>query len=215
MTDQHIPNTTPQETLPDWLEQVASDDAQSKPQAVQQRFSTNSIVMMLFVLAIIVVIGYAMIDRERQRNTPKEGSAPNFEVTMYDFDRIVMPGETVSKTSLAGQAIVINFWASYCIPCQREAAMLERVWNDYRDAGVVFLGINTEDPEKEALNYLVEYGITYPNAPDRGAAMEKGYRITGIPETFVIDTKGDIVQHFLSEPNEREFRAAIDRALEG
>lgn len=215
MTDQHIPNTTPQETLPDWLEQVASDDAQSKPQAVQQRFSTGSIVMMLVVLAIIVVIGYAMIDRERQKDTPKEGPAPNFEVTNYDFDRLAMAGETVSKRSLAGQTIVINFWASYCVPCQREAAMLERVWNDYRDAGVVFLGINTEDPEKDALDYLVEYGITYPNAPDRGAAMEKGYRITGIPETFVINTKGDIVQHFLSEPNEREFRAAIDRALEG
>lgn len=93
--------------------------------------------------------------------------------------------------------------------------MLERVWNDYRDRGVIFLGINTDDPLKNALDYLVEYQITYPNAPDVGERVEEAYRITGIPETFVINTRGEIVRHFLSEPNERDLRAAIERALEG
>jgi len=93
--------------------------------------------------------------------------------------------------------------------------LLERVWNDYRDRGVIFLGVNTEDPLKEALDYLIEYEITYPNAPDQGGRMEEAYRITGIPETFVINTQGEIVRHFLSEPNERDLRNAIERALEG
>ena len=215
MTDQPTNHNTPEEHLPGWLEQATGESAETQTEAVQQRFSTGTVLMLVAVLAIIAVIGYAMIDRERQKDTPKEGPAPNFEVTNYDFDLIAMPGETLSKNSLQGQAVVINFWASYCVPCQREAAMLERVWNDYRESGVIFLGVNTEDPEKDALDYLVEYGITYPNAPDAGAKMENDYRITGIPETFVIDINGDIVQHFLSEPNEREFRAAIDRALEG
>jgi len=213
MTDQHT--QTSQDHLPDWLEQATGDTAETESDVVQQRFSTGAIIMMVTVIAVIAVIGYAMIDRERQKDTPKSGPAPEFEITMYDFDMIALPGETVSLKSLRGQAIVINFWASYCIPCQREADMLEQVWNDYRDQGVVFLGVNTEDPEKEARDYLIEYGITYPNAPDAGAKMEKDYRITGIPETFVISTSGEIVQHFLSEPDAREFRAAIDRALEG
>jgi len=210
----HIPQT-PEDHLPDWLEQATGDAGETQTEVVQQRFSTGAIIMMVIVIAVIGVIGYAMIDRERQKDTPKSGPAPKFEITMYDFDMIAMPGETISLDSLRGQAVVINFWASYCIPCQREADMLEQTWNDYRDQGVVFLGVNTEDPEKDARDYLIEYGITFPNAPDAGAKMENDYRITGIPETFVINTSGEIVQHFLSEPDVREFRAAIDRALEG
>ena len=218
MTDERSVNTPPQDhpqdDLPEWLQQVAGDE---KPQAadavVEQKFSTGTIIVIALVLVVIGIIGYAMIDRERQKDTPKSGPAPDFAVTMYDFDRIDMAGESVSLDSLKGQVIVINFWASYCIPCQREAAMLERTWQSHKDQGVVFLGINTEDPEKDAFDYLVEYGITYPNAPDAGARMENGYRITGIPETFVIDINSEIVQHFLSEPNEREFQVAIERAL--
>ncbi len=208
------PNTTPpNDDLPEWLQDATGGGDKPHSDAVPQRFSTGMVIGLVVVLAIIGVIGYAMIDRERQKDTPKEGPAPDFAVTMYDFNLIAMPGESVSRDALIGQAYVINFWASYCIPCQREAAMLERIWQTYRDRGVIFLGINTEDPEKDALDYLVEYGITFPNAPDRGARMEKAYRITGIPETFVIDINGDIVAHFLSEPNERALTAAIDRAL--
>lgn len=201
--------------LPDWLQDVTGEAPSAAPQAVPARVSTSTLVMLLMVLAIVGVIGYAMIDRERQKNTPKQGPAPAFEVTMYDFPGMALSGETVSLASLRGKAIVINFWASYCVPCQREAAMLEATWNAYKDRGVVFLGINTEDPEPAALAYLVEYGITYPNAPDRGEKMESAYRITGIPETFVIDTQGQIVQHFLSEPPRAELIRAIERALQG
>lgn len=216
MSNNEMINTPSQnDDLPEWLQDATGDDDQPRDEAVQQRFSTGMVIGLVVVLTIIGVIGYAMIDRERQKDTPKSGPAPEFAVTMYEFDRIAMAGESVSLDDLKGQAVVINFWASYCIPCQREAAMLEGVWREYRDRGVVFLGINTEDPEKDALDYLVDYGITYPNAPDKGADMENGYRITGIPETFVIDVNGNIVQHFLSEPNRREFVAAIERALEG
>ncbi len=216
MSDEHTrAEENLQADLPEWLQEVTDEARDAPPQAgaVKQRVSTSTVVMMLGVLAVIALLGYALVERERQSDTPKSGPAPDFEVTMFDYEPMVMSGETVSLESLRGQVIVINFWASYCVPCQREAPMLERLWREYRDRGVLFLGINTEDPLKDALDYLAEYGITYPNAPDKGARMERAYRITGIPETFVINTKGEIVQHFLSEPNEREFRAAIERAL--
>ena len=216
MNDEHTRTDAELDTeLPEWLQEV-TEEAREAPVAeapVQQRLSTSTVVMMLGVLAVVGLLGYALIERERQRDTPKSGPAPNFEVTMFEYEPMAMSGETVSLKSLRGQVIVINFWASYCVPCQNEAPMLERLWREYRDRGVIFLGINTEDPLKDALDYLDEYGITYPNAPDKGAQMERAYRITGIPETFVISPQGEIVQHFLSEPNERDFRAAIERAL--
>lgn len=202
-----------QDDLPDWLAEVAGEKPVAESQQVAQRFSTFNVIAGLIIVALLGVIGYALY--QRSQSQPTAGPAPDFTVTMYDFDQIAMSGEHVSLKDLRGKAVVINFWASFCIPCQKEAPMLERVWNDYRDRGVIFLGINTEDPLKNALDYLVEYQITYPNAPDQGGRMEGAYRITGIPETFVINTRGEIVRHFLSEPNERDLRAAIDRALEG
>ncbi len=216
MSDQNTrPDADLEAELPEWLQEV-TEDAELLAAAeghVQQRVSTLTIVMMLSVLVVLASLGYAMIKREHQRDTPESGPAPDFEVTMFDYAPMVMRSETVSLESLRGKAIVINFWASYCVPCQQEAPMLERIWREYKEQGVVFLGINTEDPLKETLDYLARYGITYPNAPDKGARMEHAYRITGIPETFVIDTHGQIVQHYLSAPNERDFRAAIERAL--
>jgi len=107
----------------------------------------------------------------------------------------------------------VNFWASYCAPCRDEAPMLERLWQEYRDRGVVFVGINTDDIERNARAYMDEFGITYYNAPDVKGKIEDDYRITGIPETFVINTEGEIVRHFLSTPRERELREEIERAL--
>ena len=212
MTDNQIPQAQDQADLPDWLAQIAAEAEGPKPQQVQQRVSMFTVVAGLVVIGLLIVIGYALW--QRSQATPTEGPAPDFAVTMFEFDQMAMSGESVTLAGLRGRAVVVNFWASYCVPCQKEAPMLERVWNDYRDQGVIFLGINTEDPLKEALDYLVEYEVTYPNAPDQGGRMEKAYRITGIPETFVISTEGEIIRHFLSEPNERDLRNAIERALE-
>ncbi len=213
MTDNQIPQAQEQADLPDWLAQIAGEGEEAKPQQVKQRFSMFTVVAGLVTAGLLIVIGYALW--QRSRATPTEGPAPDFAVTMYQFEQMAMSGESVSLADLRGKAVVVNFWASYCVPCQKEAPLLERVWNDYRDRGVIFLGVNTEDPLKEALDYLIEYEITYPNAPDQGGRMEEAYRITGIPETFVINTQGEIVRHFLSEPNERDLRNAIERALEG
>lgn len=92
--------------------------------------------------------------------------------------------------------------------------MFERVWQDYADRDVVFLGVNTEDTDVAVINYIDEFNLTYPHAPDQGGRMEDEYGVTGIPETFIINSSGDITRHFISTPNERELRAEIDRTLE-
>jgi cytochrome c biogenesis protein CcmG, thiol:disulfide interchange protein DsbE len=216
MTDERmIDNTSPQDELPDWLRDAAGNDGDDGPQTVQQRVSTTTLLAMLVVVAIIAVLGYALYDRQNEGASLVGEEVPNFGVTVYDTDQIAMPGERLTRDSLRGQVIVINFWADYCIPCQDEAPMFERVWNEYKDRNVVFLGVNTENPLGPALDFLVEYGLTYPSGPDEGAKMEEAFNVTGIPETFVINTNGVIEKHFISSPSERDFRAAIDRAMEG
>jgi cytochrome c biogenesis protein CcmG/thiol:disulfide interchange protein DsbE len=134
-------------------------------------------------------------------------------VTVWGWDRVALAGEGLDLDALKGKTVVLNFWASWCIPCQQEAPMFERIWNEYKDRNVVFLGVNTEDTDSAAYDYVVEYGLTYPHAPDQGGRMEKDYRITGIPETFIINGDGEIMKHFISSPPEADLRAEIERAM--
>ncbi|MBI5961779.1 MAG: TlpA family protein disulfide reductase [Chloroflexi bacterium] len=206
----------PQAELPEWLrglEQKLENKGEQPAGQVQQRISPLGAIAILLVGGLLLMIGYTLI--QRNKGTVSDGPAPNFTVTMYDFDQLAMPGEKVSLKDMRGNVVIVNFWASYCIPCRDEAPMFETVWREYQDQGVIMLGLNINDPLTNAEDYLKEFGITYPNAPDLGGKISNDeYRITGIPETFVIDPKGDIVRHFISTPSERDLRSEIERALE-
>ena len=113
------------------------------------------------------------------------GSAPPFELTTFE-------GQRIALTDLRGQVVVINFWASWCVECYKEAALLEEAHQDFKDQGVVFLGVDYLDTEKAALEYMAKYGITYPSGQDIGTKISRQYQITGVPETFFIDREGNI-----------------------
>lgn len=114
------------------------------------------------------------------------GSAPAFELKTFD-------GQSLTLASLRGKPIILNFWASWCNPCKEEAPLLQAVWAQYRSQGLMLLGVDYVDTEPEALKYLKDFGITYPNGPDLGTRISKTYRITGVPETYFITREGTLL----------------------
>jgi cytochrome c biogenesis protein CcmG/thiol:disulfide interchange protein DsbE len=111
------------------------------------------------------------------------GPAPDFSLIGFD-------GKKVTLSELRGKVVVINFWASWCIPCRQEAAYLERTWRKYKDKDVVFIGVDYVDTEKEARAYIKEFDITYINGPDLKTRIADLYNIKGVPETFYINRNG-------------------------
>ena len=112
--------------------------------------------------------------------------------------------------------MVINFWASWCKPCEQEAAELEEAWRFY-EAGdeVVFLGIAWTDTPANAADYLERFDITYPNGPDLGSRISAIFnRNLGVPETYFIDREGVLrsikIGPFMSV---NEIHASIDPLL--
>jgi cytochrome c biogenesis protein CcmG/thiol:disulfide interchange protein DsbE len=114
-----------------------------------------------------------------------QGMAPDFTLTSFG-------GETLSLGDLRGQVVVINFWASWCPPCREEAAYLEQTWRRYRDQGVMFIGVDYVDTDKEALAYIDEFDIAYFNGPDVGTRISQAYNLQGVPETFFIAKNGEL-----------------------
>lgn len=109
--------------------------------------------------------------------------APELAIDTFD-------GDTVALRDLQGRVVVVNFWASWCLPCAEEAADLEAVWRAYRDRGVSVLGIAYTDTRPAALAYIERHGVTYPNGMDRGGAAARRYGVRGVPETVVVDPSG-------------------------
>lgn len=162
----------------------------------------------LALLAFLVVIGMGL--RRAQSGPIVIGQAvPNFIVQSFE-------GEEYATGELRGKVIVINFWASWCKPCEQEAFELESAYQFYKDRGdVVFLGIDYVDTEPEALGFINQFGLTYPNGPDLGTKVSQMFRITGVPETYIIDQAGKLA--FVKKgPFESlaEIQSAVDALLE-
>ncbi len=133
---------------------------------------------------------------------------PTFELTTFD-------GKVYNTQNMQGKVIVVNFWASWCKPCEQEAFELEEAWQYYKPGGnVVFLGVDYVDTEPEALGFIQQFGLTYPNGPDLRTRISQMFRIQGVPETYIIDRDGRLAfvkkGPFLSVG---EIRAAIDPLL--
>ncbi len=138
-----------------------------------------------FVLVLALLIFVGLMLRRTQQGPIQEGDV------VGDFVLTTFEGEQIHLNDLRGKVVVLNFWASWCKPCEQEAADLEAAWRFYKDRGdVVFLGVNYVDTEPEAKGYLARFDITYPNGPDLGTRISQEFRIRGVPETYVIDAQG-------------------------
>jgi cytochrome c biogenesis protein CcmG/thiol:disulfide interchange protein DsbE len=160
------------------------------------------------LILFLVVLGVGLY-RSQQGQVNVGQAAPEIELTTFD-------GETYRLSEYRGSVVVINFWASWCESCKPEARDLEAAYQFYKPRGdVLFLGVDYVDTEPEALAYLEEFGITYPNGPDLRTEISQAYRIRGVPETFVIDQEG-VIAHLQIGPfrSLEEILATIDPLLD-
>ena len=153
------------------------------PAAAARRPRWGRILAWIGLFALLVLVFFGLL--RAQKGQFKIGErAPEFSLTSFD-------GQTYNLADLRGKVVVLNMWASWCKPCEQEAADLEAAWRHYQPRGdVVFLGVAWTDTDKKSLEYLEKFDITYPNGPDLGTRIAQAYRITGVPETYIIDRDG-------------------------
>ena len=118
--------------------------------------------------------------------------------TVGDYTLLDRQGRAVRLSSLRGKTVVVNFWASWCSTCKIEAQVVSDVEKKWRDKGVVFLGVDSHDTNAGAATYQKQYGIEFDSVIDSDEAIGAQYNVTGLPETFFLDSKGTIVQKYVS-----------------
>lgn len=147
------------------------------------------VVIWVFLAGLLVIVAMGL--NRAQQGTIQPGHAVN-DFTLPLFSGYEYEGKSeVHLDDFRGKVVVINFWASWCKPCEQEAADLQRAWEKYGPTGeVIFLGVDYVDTEPEARVYLKKFGITFPNGPDVATRISQYFRIKGVPETYFIDREG-------------------------
>lgn len=151
--------------------------------------------------------------------------APGFELAVLQegelgrrlADRVApaLDDGRVGLDELRGMPVVLNFWASWCIPCREEAPLLERGWRDARDRGVLFVGLNMQDLTGDAREFLRQFDNTFLNVRDPSNDVARKWGVTGIPETFFIGADGKVVGHVIGAISPDQLAGGITAAERG
>jgi cytochrome c biogenesis protein CcmG, thiol:disulfide interchange protein DsbE len=170
--------------------------------------SARSFVAFLAVLAVIGLLSFGLLskgtakvavgDRAPDRSLPVLGGSGEGEIADY-----------------RGDWVLVNLWASWCLPCRDEAPALEHWWRRHRGEGVTVLGINVQDNSNDALAFLDEIGATYPQLRSVGAERSDAFGSTGVPENFLVDPDGRLMLIRRGPVDERFLREIIDPLVEG
>lgn len=147
------------------------------------------IIIWVFLLGLLGMVGLGL----RRAQTPMAVVGRQIpDMSFQFFDGYEYAGASqVRLSDLRGKVVIINVWASWCKPCEQEAAELEQFWKMYKDRDVVLIGVDYVDTPDGAFTYMRKFKITFPNAPDLQSSISSILnRNMGVPETYFIDREG-------------------------
>ncbi len=157
--------------------------------------------LLIPVVGLLVVLGSGTYDRE---HVPKVGEK------VPEFSGPLLIGERdLGLDDLRGKPAVINFWASWCGPCEDEAPLLQQAYEEYGDR-ISFLGIDIRDARSDAEEFVAIHGLTYPSIRDETMEIYADFGLTGQPETFFIDSDGILVRHVPGPVTEDSLAQMLD-----
>jgi cytochrome c-type biogenesis protein CcmF len=181
----------------------------SVPEARRRKIRTT-VGLTIGVLALVAA-GVAMWGGGQARSVgrPLAGQmAPDFTLDLLD-------GSTVTLSGLRGRVVVVNFWATWCPPCEDELPDLQAVWEAYQAEGGVVIGIAFQEETAAVLETASRFGVTFPLGLETGDSISAAYGITAVPETFVVDQEGRVAYIHIGPVTAEALRAELDSLLAG
>jgi cytochrome c biogenesis protein CcmG, thiol:disulfide interchange protein DsbE len=169
------------------------------------------------VLALLAVAGlvglfvWRLASDDGKNIAPEVRAGKTPSAPLFTLPRLQGDGE-IALSSYDGEVVVLNFWASWCIPCKREAERFQDVWEKHREHGLVVLGVDTLDFDGDGRRFLKRYGVTYPNVHDGRGRVLDDYGGVPLPKTFIIKD-GKIVGFIFGEARADALADAVDQAL--
>jgi cytochrome c biogenesis protein CcmG/thiol:disulfide interchange protein DsbE len=184
-------------------------DAAARPAPNPWVARSVALVVGAAVLALLALLIWGLGKRSAGTvgNAPIQArAAPEFRLPLFD-------GGVFTFAEARGKPMLINFWASWCLPCEDEAPALERAFRTYRGR-VVFLGVDVQDTEANGRAFVDKFGVSYPNGRDASGEIAVEYGMSGVPETYFVDRDGRLVRKWQGPLDDARLRAYLDELLQ-
>jgi cytochrome c biogenesis protein CcmG, thiol:disulfide interchange protein DsbE len=170
--------------------------------------STRAFLAFLAVCAVIGLLGFGLLSKGETKIALGE-PVPDRELPVLGG-----PGEG-SIADYRGRWVLVNLWASWCVPCRQEAPELDDFAKRYRKRGVSVLGINVQDNSDDALAFLRDNGVAYRQLRSVGDERSAAFGSTGVPENFLVDPRGRLALIWRGPVDQRFLEQEVVPILEG
>lgn len=169
------------------------------------RYWVRRALMLIMVGAVALAI-YKTLDDGEQQTVDEGMEAPDFQLQTLD-------GKEMKLSELQGQAVLLNFWATWCEPCRDEMPAIQKVYEKHRDKGLEVVGVNIAESQLTVKGFVRQLDLTFPIVFDKERKVVDQYRIGPIPTSLFIDSDGKVVRMVKGQMDEAQIENYVLEAL--
>ncbi|MCP8968715.1 thiol-disulfide oxidoreductase ResA [Ectobacillus ponti] len=160
---------------------------------------------------LLVLIGAVAFTLYQNFSGDKEkvaigSAAPNFKA-------VTMDGKEISLRDLRGKGVFLNFWGTWCKPCEKEMPYMNELYSVYKDKGVEIVALNADETEIAVKNFAAQYGLKFPIAIDKGQEILTTYGVVPLPTSFLIDKNGKVVDIIKGTQTKEQIEAYMKKIM--
>ncbi|WP_147533833.1 thiol-disulfide oxidoreductase ResA [Bacillus marasmi] len=169
----------------------------------KQRLVMRTVILLILGAAIAYTL-YANFTKDENKTVEKGKEAP-------DFSLVDLNGEKHQLSDYKGQGVFLNFWGTWCKPCEKEMPFINNQFMQYKDQGVQVIAVNVGESDLAVQKFAQRHKLEFPIVIDKDSQVMQAYSVNPLPVTFLIDKNGNVIDSYTGELTEAKIKSFMEK----